>query len=118
MTSIFFAFKRNPYDRCISVYHYLKNGGNNLIKLPDGTFIMNKDRYKKKYQNMKLIESIDLQYKKKYFNKYNNFSEFVHDLKNIKNKVIHLKDQYKYICDSNDNNGAVDFKVVKILIMI
>ncbi|HEH4645058.1 TPA: sulfotransferase family 2 domain-containing protein, partial [Campylobacter coli] len=81
-----FGFVRNPYDRVVSAYHYLRNGGGTLG---------------------------DEKWAKKNIYKYNSFKEFVLDLKNpkIQNKILnwmHFIPQYKFLCD-NESNILVNF---------
>ncbi|EAI6637305.1 alpha-2,3-sialyltransferase [Campylobacter coli] len=81
-----FGFVRNPYDRVVSAYHYLRNGGGTLG---------------------------DEKWAKKNIYKYNSFKEFVLDLKNIEiqNKILnwmHFIPQYKFLCD-NESNILVNF---------
>ncbi len=81
-----FGFVRNPYDRVVSAYHYLRNGGGTLG---------------------------DEKWAKENIYKYNSFKEFVLDLKNveIQNKIlnwIHFIPQYKFLCD-NEKNILVNF---------
>ncbi|EOI5271974.1 sulfotransferase family 2 domain-containing protein [Campylobacter coli] len=81
-----FGFVRNPYDRVVSAYHYLKNGGGTLG---------------------------DEKWAKENIYKYSSFKEFVLDLKNpkIQNKILnwmHFIPQYKFLCD-NESNILVNF---------
>ncbi|EAI3517202.1 TPA: sulfotransferase family 2 domain-containing protein, partial [Campylobacter coli] len=81
-----FGFVRNPYDRVVSAYHYLKNGGGTLG---------------------------DEKWAKENIYKYSSFKEFVLDLKNPKtqNKILnwmHFIPQYKFLCD-NESNILVSF---------
>ena len=69
-----FAVTRNPYDRVVSAFHYLKNGGEPHNKN-------------------------DLQRQKKLL-KYNVFSEFVKDL-HLFIHDTHFKPQYTFVCDIN-----------------
>ena len=69
-----FCFVRNPYDRAVSAYEYLKNGGN---------------------------QSSDLYYKKLIENKYPSFEKFV--LEYLDNDKVHemllFRPQYLFIYD-------------------
>lgn len=95
---------RNPYDRVVSAYHYLKKGGGNKN---------------------------DEKWASKNIYKYNSFEEFVLALEDleIQNKILnwmHFTPQYKFLCDSEKNilvnfvgkfeNLEEDFKkILKIL---
>ncbi|MCW1872674.1 sulfotransferase family protein, partial [Campylobacter jejuni] len=96
-----FAFVRNPFDRMVSAFHYLKKGGGN--------------DYDKNWANENLKD-------------FDTFEQFVLALKNknIKDKILswqHFTPQYKFICDENKNilvnfigkleNINNDFKIVK-----
>jgi hypothetical protein len=70
-----FAVTRNPYDRVVSAFHYLKNGGE-----PNNGY--------------------DLGMQKK-LSKYKDFKDFVKDLHLFVNEV-HFKPQYTFVCDKND----------------
>ncbi|MCV3488049.1 sulfotransferase family protein, partial [Campylobacter lari] len=81
-----FGFVRNPYDRVVSAYHYLKDGGGTLG---------------------------DKKWAAENIYKYSSFEEFVLKLENaeIQNKIlnwIHFVPQYKYLCD-NEKNILVNF---------
>lgn len=65
---------RNPYDRCLSAYNYLKLGG--------------------------LQNDIDLKYKNM-LSKYDSFIDFSRDLHILSEKIIHLMPQYKFIFNRN-----------------
>lgn len=74
-----FAFVRNPLDRLVSSYFYLKSGGNNKKdKKEADKYIGNKS-----------------------------FSEFVDDIDESYFKQIHLKPQHIWIC--KENKPLVDF---------
>ncbi|EIQ1756789.1 sulfotransferase family 2 domain-containing protein [Campylobacter coli] len=99
-----FGFVRNPYDRVVSAYHYLKKGGGNKN---------------------------DETWASKNIYKYSSFEEFVLALEDleIQNKILnwmHFTPQYKFLCDSEKNilvnfvgkfeNLEEDFKkILKIL---
>ncbi|WP_257933238.1 sulfotransferase [Campylobacter lari] len=81
-----FGFVRNPYDRMVSAYHYLRRGGGNLV---------------------------DETWAKENIYKYNSFEEFVLNLQNNDERIkilswMHFVPQYKYLCD-NDKNILVNF---------
>lgn len=80
--SFYFAFVRNPYDRFVSAYHFIK------------------DRKVDPIQNQQVFEIIK---------KYSNFETFCLKLKNcpICTKHIVFKPQYKLIC--NEENIIIDF---------
>ncbi|MCV3410004.1 sulfotransferase family protein, partial [Campylobacter sp. IFREMER_LSEM_CL1890] len=72
-----FGFVRNPYDRVVSAYHYLRNGGGN---------------------------SWDANWAKIHLNKYFSFEDFIMDLHNekVKDEIlnwIHFVPQYKFLCN-------------------
>tara|TARA_Y100000991_G_C21961167_1_gene344568 strand:+ start:196 stop:903 length:708 start_codon:yes stop_codon:yes gene_type:complete len=76
---------RNPYDRCLSAYLYLKKGG--------------------------MKNDLDLNYQKKLL-KYNTFKDFLIDLNILTNKekkIIHLVPQYKFI---EDDSGILVDKIL------
>lgn len=68
-----FAVTRNPYDRVVSAFHYLKKGGE--------------------------PNNYDLEMQKK-LSKYKDFKDFVKDLHLFVNE-IHFKPQYIFACDKN-----------------
>ena len=73
-----FAFVRNPWDRCVSAFRYLSNGGNCAGDKKDA------ENFLSVYQN--------------------DFSGFIrHKFSNAFLKQLHFKPQYKWICDDNDN---------------
>jgi chondroitin 4-sulfotransferase 11 len=76
-----FTFVRNPWDRLVSSYEYLKNGGNCTLDAED-------------YLNL--------------FSKYENFKEMVLNWEEVFFDQIHFKSQSDWICD-NDGNIIVDF---------
>ena len=76
-----FTFVRNPWDRLVSSYEYLKNGGNCTLDAED-------------YLNL--------------FSKYKNFKEMVLNWEEVFFDQIHFKSQSDWICD-NDGNIIVDF---------
>lgn len=68
---------RNPYERCLSAYLYLKKGG--------------------------MKNNIDLNYQKQLI-KYKTYKDFLKDLNNLtskNNQIIHLVPQYKFIEDES-----------------
>lgn len=72
-----FAFVRNPWDRFLSAYIYLKNGGDN---------------------------SIDKNWADIHLSEFDNFEDFVISLKDKKQapkilKWMHFSPQYLYLCD-------------------
>lgn len=75
-----FAFVRNPYDRVVSAFFYLKNGGEKNNK-------QDKERCKK------LL-------------KYKTFKDFTKDLHLFQNE-IHFVPQYKFITDDSGKNILV-----------
>lgn len=81
-----FAFIRNPFDRMVSAFHYLKQGGGNAID--------------KNFADEHLKDCFD-------------FRSFILALKNdtFKEKILawmHFVPQYIYVCDE-DKNVLVDF---------
>ncbi|EAK9939714.1 alpha-2,3-sialyltransferase [Campylobacter lari] len=74
-----FGFVRNPYDRVVSAYHYLRGGGGNLT---------------------------DETWAKENIYKYNSFEDFVLNLQNDNERIkilswIHFIPQYQFLCDDN-----------------
>lgn len=81
-----FGFVRNPWDRLVSAYFYLKQGG---------------------------MERLDYEFSTKYLSKYETFQEFVLDMQNegIRKKIMawyHFVPQYEFLCDDYGAVG-VDF---------
>lgn len=72
-----FSFVRNPWDRIVSIYHFLKSGG---------------------------INELDRQWAEKNIGSYNNFNDFVTHWINEENILtwIHFRPQHTFICDEND----------------
>ncbi|MFG5086309.1 sulfotransferase family protein [Campylobacter lari] len=99
-----FGFVRNPYDRVVSAYHYLRSGGGNLV---------------------------DETWAKENIYKYNSFEEFVLNLQNNDEQIkilnwMHFIPQHKYLCDDEKSilvnfvgkfeNLEEDFKtILKVL---
>jgi chondroitin 4-sulfotransferase 11 len=89
-----FAVTRNPYDRVVSAFHYLKNGGQQV--------------------------TLDLRMQRK-LEKYTSFQEFVKDL-HLFIDDVHFKPQYTFVCDKDDRilvdyileNKTLDRDVVKL----
>ena len=89
-----FAVTRNPYDRVVSAFHYLKKGGRQV--------------------------TLDLRMQRK-LEKYTSFQEFVKDLQ-IFIHDTHFKPQYTFVCDKNDRilvdyileNDTLDRDIVKV----
>lgn len=79
-----FTFVRNPWDRLVSAYFFLKRGG---------------------------FEEKDKIWAKKNLSKYTDFDSFVHAWVNKKNiqKWNHFKPQYRWICEPGSNIPKVDF---------
>jgi len=79
-----FAFVRNPWDRCVSAFRYLSNGGCNHADKKDA------EKFIREYQN--------------------DYPGFIRHYKfsNAFLEQLHFKQQYKWICDDNDN-VLVDF---------
>ena len=76
-----FCFVRNPYDRAVSAYLYLINGGRN--------------KYDRDWRDKNLFQ-------------YKSFKDFIMALgdKSVCQSIlswIHFEPQYKYICDENKN---------------
>ncbi|EGK8097832.1 sulfotransferase family protein [Campylobacter lari] len=74
-----FGFVRNPHDRLVSAFFYLKKGGGNKE---------------------------DSQWAQKHLNQYNSFEQFVLALNEVKirNEIfkwIHFAPQYHFLCDKN-----------------
>tara|TARA_B110000444_G_scaffold260638_1_gene308413 strand:- start:1279 stop:2544 length:1266 start_codon:yes stop_codon:yes gene_type:complete len=76
-----YAFVRNPWDRLVSAFFYLKGGGN---WLPD------EEDYEK------------------YLAKYSNFTDMLLNWDDDILNQCHIKEQYKWICD-DEENIIVDF---------
>ena len=89
-----FAVTRNPYDRVVSAFHYLKNGGQQV--------------------------TLDLRMQRK-LEKYTSFQEFVKDL-HLFIDDVHFKPQYTFVCDKDDRilvdyileNETLDRDIVKL----
>jgi len=79
-----FTFVRNPWDRLLSAFLYLKNGGRNKG---------------------------DYQWAEKYLLAYNSFNDFVMEWVNERNitKGIHFKPQYRFLTTPNNLKPEVDF---------
>ena len=71
-----FSFVRNPWDRLISAYKYLANGGNNPRDLKD---------YESLFSRYKNFRNTILNWDESFFNQ------------------IHFKPQWEWICDDNKN---------------
>lgn len=81
-----FTFVRNPFDRLLSAYQFLKKGG---------------------------MDSNDERFQREVLSHYDTFEHFVMGCLNEKNILnqdiwIHFYPQYKFLCDENDNI-LVDF---------
>jgi chondroitin 4-sulfotransferase 11 len=81
-----FGFVRNPWDRFVSAFHYLKQGG---------------------------ISINDIEFAQKYLSNIKDFTDFVYKLeeqsfRRLILKWIHFTPQYEFICDS-DSNIAVNY---------
>ena len=74
LTGYIFTFTRNPWDRLISAYFYLKQGGHGA--------------WDKKDCN-------------RYLSHYSSFEDMVLNWNDILFNQIHFKEQYKWVCDSN-----------------
>ena len=89
-----FAVTRNPYDRVVSAFHYLKKGGRQV--------------------------TLDLRMQRK-LEKYTSFQEFVKDL-HLFIHDTHFKAQYTFVCDKNDRilvdyileNETLDQDIIKL----
>lgn len=79
-----FTFVRNPWDRLLSAFLFLKNGGRNKR---------------------------DYQWAKKYLSPYESFDDFVMGWVNQKNinMGVHFKPQYKFITIPNNYKPEVNF---------
>ncbi len=85
-----FTFVRNPYDRVLSAYNFLKKGGMNS--------------YDKKFADTNIIQ-------------YKNFDDFVINGLNVKKDIqnwIHFVPQYKFLMIDNDINGIFIGKLENI----
>tara|TARA_R110000824_G_C15207272_1_gene676266 strand:- start:483 stop:1070 length:588 start_codon:yes stop_codon:yes gene_type:complete len=69
-----FTFSRNPWDRLVSAYFYIKQGG-----------LLTEDK-------------VDYD---RYLSHYSSFEDMVLNWNDILFNQIHFKEQYKWICDSN-----------------
>ena len=76
-TMFSFCIVRNPYERTISAYNFLKNKCANLNAI------------EKSYKIM--------------LSKYETFMNFLEDLPILQTKIIHLVPQYKFVCDDQGN---------------
>ena len=81
-----FAFVRNPWDRLVSAYHFMKEGG---------------------------FGADDQKWAEKNLAEYHDFGDFVKGWLNRKNiqspsSVVHFLPQFKFVC-TKDNVPAVDF---------
>jgi len=79
-----FAFVRNPWDRVLSAFLYLKNGGRNQA---------------------------DYNWSEKYLSQFNNFNDFVTGWLNRENieKGIHFKPQYEFVTLPTKQKHELDF---------
>jgi hypothetical protein len=73
-TGYIFTFTRNPWDRLVSVYFYLKNGN---------------------------TTSGDKKDCNRYLAQYSSFEDMVLNWDDILFNQIHFKEQYKWVCDDN-----------------
>jgi len=71
-----FAISRNPWDRLVSAYHYLKGGG---------------------------MDFRDKEWEQKHIKEYKNFKDFVNEWVDQKNiyKGMHFTPQSDFVCDKN-----------------
>lgn len=78
-----FAISRNPWDRVVSAFHYLKGGG---------------------------LDHLDVAWEKKHIGKFQNFHEFVDNWVEPENIFMgmHFTPQHEFICDSR-GKIAVDY---------
>jgi hypothetical protein len=76
-----YTFVRNPWDRLVSAFFYLKSGGNSIG---------------------------DKNECKKYLGKYSDLTDMLLNWDNIILNLCHMKEQYKWICD-DEGNIIVDF---------
>lgn len=72
----YFTVVRNPYDRLVSAYFYLKNGGMH-------------NKWDTEYQTQ--------------LQKYNSFDDFIDNLEYLQN-IVHIKPQHLFIPHNNKNN--------------
>ncbi len=79
-----FAFVRNPWDRVLSAFLFLKNGGRNQA---------------------------DYNWSEKYLSQFNNFNDFVTGWLNRENinKGVHFKPQYEFVTLPNKQKHGLDF---------
>ena len=81
-----FAVVIHPYQRVVSCYQYLINGGKHT--------------------------SIDLSYQK-ILQKYKTFEDFINNLHHLQREIVHLVAQHIFICDLNTDKILVN-KVISI----
>jgi len=72
-TMFSFCIVRNPYERTLSAYNFLKNKSTNINPM------------EKSYQGM--------------LSKYATFMSFLEDLPILQTKIIHLVPQHTFVCD-------------------
>jgi len=81
-----FSFIRNPYDRVVSTYFYLKSGG--------------------------IGNSLDTEFCK-IISKYSNFENFVKYINEhqLISKILHLKPMHYWVCDDQGNILSTCYKI-------